>query len=673
MKKFITFLLAAAMMIMVSANNISVSNILLTGQNTASDYTMVQFDLSWENSWRTSSAPNNWDAAWVFVKYRVTVANGGDGLWHHASLNNVEHTAPSGSAIEIGLLTPETNFNATTNPGIGVFIYRSADGTGTFTTTGIQLRWNYGVNYSTGSTPIGDNDIIDIQVYSIEMVYVLSGNFYVGSGGTENSSFTTANSTSGATVPLQITSTTPTIQGNNAGSSASNLSARGNLDLTGTTTAAFATGYPSGYNAFYCMKYEISQQQYVDFLNSLSQTQATARKFNNSGYRYAITGTTIGSYATTNPFLACNMLAWTDIAAYLDWSGLRPMTELEFEKSCRGTESALANEYAWGTTGIVGLGYILNNSGAINEVVATNYSTTIGNALYTTTTIGSIGGPLRVGIFAGTTGNTGRVTSGATYYGIMEMSGNLWEICVTVGNSTGRAFTGTHGNGALATNGNADATTWPDINATGSSLRGGGINSSNVLLPVSDRSVGTGGGNANGSNFGGRGVRSAPSVLYDIGQSYGGGVIAYILQSGDPGYDANVQHGLIAAASDQSTGTEWGCWFTTITGADGTTLGTGNQNTIDIMSDCTTAGIAARLCGDLNEGGYEDWYLPSKDELNKLYAMKLLGFGGFASAVYWCSTEVNSQHAYNQNLATGTQGYTNKNYALSYVRAIRSF
>jgi formylglycine-generating enzyme required for sulfatase activity len=315
----------------------------------------------------------------------------------------------------------------------------------------------------------------------------------VGSGGVETSSFTTANSTSGATVPFQITSTAPTIQGNNAGSSASNLSARGSLDLTGTTTAALETGYPTGYNAFYSMKYEISQQQYVDFLNNLTQTQATARKFNSSSFRYAITGTTIENYATTNPFLACNMLAWTDISGYLDWSGLRPMTELEFEKACRGTGSAVANEYAWGTTGIVGLAYTLSNSDANDEAIATNYNTlnpTIGNALYTTT-IGSIGGPLRVGIFAGTFRNNGRVTSGATYYGIMEMSGNLWEICVTVGNLAGRAFIGTHGNGAIATNGNADATTWPDINATGSSLRGGGINSSNVLLPVSDRSVGT--------------------------------------------------------------------------------------------------------------------------------------------------------------------------------------
>lgn len=56
---------------MLNANNITISNLSLTGKNTTDDYILVQFDVSWENSWRTSSAPNNWDAAWVFVKYRV--------------------------------------------------------------------------------------------------------------------------------------------------------------------------------------------------------------------------------------------------------------------------------------------------------------------------------------------------------------------------------------------------------------------------------------------------------------------------------------------------------------------------------------------------------------------------------------------------------------------------
>ncbi len=263
------------------------------------------------------------------------------------------------------------------------------------------------------------------------------------------------------------------------------------------------------------MKYEITQQQYVDFLNKLTQTQATARKFDQPtpNYRYAITGSSIGSYATTNPYVACNYLSWADLAAYFDWSGLRPMTELEFEKACRGTRTATANEYAWGTTSIAGSVYTLNNSGASNEVIATNYSTSVGNALYLTTG-STIIGPGRVGIFAGTSGNNGRVTAGATYYGIMEMSGNLWERPVTVSNSAGRAFTGINGDGKLDDNGNADGTTvgnWPaGTDAAGAGFRGGTWGSAAPYLRVSDRYYAA---HADGSRYadcGGRGVRVAP-------------------------------------------------------------------------------------------------------------------------------------------------------------------
>jgi hypothetical protein len=163
------------------------------------------------------------------------------------------------------------------------------------------------------------------------------------------------------------------------------------------------------------------------------------------------------------------------------------------------------------------------------------------------------------------------------------------------------------------------------------------------------------------------------AACYTIGQQALGGVVAYILQQGDPGYIEGTCKGLVATASDISAGAEWGCYGTMVTGADGTAIGTGQQNTIDIMAGCDTAGIAARLCGDLVQGGYNDWFLPSKDELNKLYINKV-AIGGFASSIYWASGELFNQFTLGrtQNFGDGFQGTAYK--YLSYrVRAIRYF
>ena len=153
------------------------------------------------------------------------------------------------------------------------------------------------------------------------------------------------------------------------------------------------------------------------------------------------------------------------------------------------------------------------------------------------------------------------------------------------------------------------------------------------------------------------------------GQSYQGGIIVYVLNAGDIGYDANVTHGIIAATSDQGT-VKWGCSGTGISGADGTAIGTGAENTIDIMNGCSTAGIAARLCEDLVLGGYSDWYLPSLDELNQLYIYKT-AIGNFAD-LYWSSTEDDNLNAWRLNVNNGNQ-YSYGKGGNTHVRAVRSF
>jgi hypothetical protein len=163
---------------------------------------------------------------------------------------------------------------------------------------------------------------------------------------------------------------------------------------------------------------------------------------------------------------------------------------------------------------------------------------------------------------------------------------------------------------------------------------------------------------------------SPSTILYTIGESALGGKIAYIFQPGDPGYDSAVQHGLVVTLTDVSTSAEWGCAGILVAGTNGAPIGKGNLNTLDILAGCNTGGIAAKLCKDLEQGGYSDWYLPSKDELNKLRInRKVLGI---SDEVYWSSTELDNIISWNQNFLTGEQNYKLK-YEMYSVRAVRSF
>jgi hypothetical protein len=166
------------------------------------------------------------------------------------------------------------------------------------------------------------------------------------------------------------------------------------------------------------------------------------------------------------------------------------------------------------------------------------------------------------------------------------------------------------------------------------------------------------------------------TISLSIGDNYQGGKVAYILVKGDPGYDVNTPHGIIAATSDQSDQLiriKWDKGTYTITGATGTAIGTGLSNTNKIIASQGEPAIsyAAGLARAYKGGGYTDWYLPSKDELEKLsYTREIIG--GFVNYYYWSSSEVDLSKAWFQTFFSGRQSISVKGEP-AIVRAIRSF
>ncbi len=468
------------------ANNIRLDNVQIIEKNSAEHWANIRFDLSMDNAWRINSSASNWSAAWVFAKYRLA-----DGIWRHATLSSLDanHTMPLHVEGDASL------------DGKGIFIFDNRPNIGNFnfSASGIVLRWNYGDDL------VNDNEnSIDIQLFGIEMVYIPTGAFYLGSGGSETNHLYTA----GSNAPYFVTSENAIV----INSSSGNLFYDQNNRNAGDQNGPIPVAFPKGFKAFYLMRYEISQQQYVDFLNHLTRQQQIAHVGSNiSGD--AVTNTYVLSNSatilhrngircpangngTTTPIqffcdyngngtgneaddganIACAYLSWSDLPAYYDWSGLRPYSELEFEKAARGTIFPVPYEYSWGTLNLT------QATGPTFPGTVFELSSSIGNGLCNYNS----SGPMRSG-FSSTIITNSRLETGFSYYGIADLSGNVTERCVTIGSPVGRSFVDSNGDGNLTATGQHNVIGWPA--EQGLSLRGGNFGNSSNLLRVSARDM----------------------------------------------------------------------------------------------------------------------------------------------------------------------------------------
>ena len=476
--------------------HLQISDIRLEKIDTKAKTAIISFTVSWDKAWRNKI---NCDGVWVFAKYRTK-----NGLWKHVSLSsasrsrfNYHNAAPKGFSAGdnpfLGLWVPSTKK--------GMFVFRTK-GSGDVVSKRAKMVWSYGEDgvktYQVRNA--------EIKVFGLEMVYVPQGSHYVGDpdgkDGPTNCLYTYPDKG-----PYLISSEEPLRVDKAEGAlycDQDNLRSRDEIPFV------IPREFPKGYKAFWCMKYELSSQQWVDFLNTLTRTQQQAHVASDiSGDRiehyYVMTDTDtehLGNtivcakegngtkepvkFYTYAPAKAVNYISWSDLTAYADWAGLRPITELEYEKACRGPVKPEGHDYPWGMTepgrvqtfdGAFGSGYEkkVPQEGVVNCCFHGGIAPFEISAGKKIPDNPGFEGPVSIGLFENSQheGVPKRINDGASYYGIMELSGNLWERCVTIGHSKGRAFKGTHGDGNLDPSGYADVPDWPGKDGAGAGNRGG--------------------------------------------------------------------------------------------------------------------------------------------------------------------------------------------------------
>jgi len=501
MRKLISTILVAGVVFLFCgaslclANNLQISDATIISDISEPNVATVKFNMSWDNSWRTEDPPYNYDAVWVFVKFKPHDRD----RWYHAYLSPIEedHTVEGDFDVKVG-----RTIVSTVSKGIGAFVQRNSSNVsgGTVAPEGIELKWILNANqaYSQVENVLSHPDML-VKVMGIEMVYIPKGRFYCG-GAMADSTFSTLGGGVGAwhitgedSIQANLSNPSLPFYYENAGFGYGILPAypqyeRRNLNFMNENQANPTPGgrsvcadpcnpgglntdspwfftipdnFPKGYDAFYVMKYEVTEGQYADFLNMIG-TYATDRHYGYSTNNwdpdtwYTLEQISPTEYYAHEPDRANRVMSWYDTLSYLDWAGLRLPSEFEYEKAARGgvyeDESGvewgvapypdLANiELAWGVEDIlwaeeVSSGTIGDGLGEYTVSNPAGYANVRGNTAnwwWNPPSVLDGHGALRAGVFAASGSGSSRVQAGASYYGAMEMTGNVNEPIVAVG------------------------------------------------------------------------------------------------------------------------------------------------------------------------------------------------------------------------------------------------
>ncbi|HEY0677115.1 MAG TPA: SUMF1/EgtB/PvdO family nonheme iron enzyme [Chitinophagaceae bacterium] len=462
----------------VYATDLTITGIEWSRNQTRNEY-HVKFTITWNNSWHNS---RNHDAAWVVIKYQspeYRVAG-----YRHARILTRNHSM----LINHVPGSPQPVFEVPED-STGFFIYPSSTYRGAISWT-VLIALDTAILSDRNFLP---NDRL-LSVHGIEMVKIPEGPFTLGDPDTaayRNFSFFSSDGNGKPAGLFKINSEKSDIPVNTSQGSLYYNAERQiyHGDQKGIIPAAF----PKGYQSFYIMKYELQQGQYAEFLNCIS-AGASHHRANFGGKLYYEHRGTIkiedDRYFSASPSRPCNFVSWDDACAFADWSCLRPMTELEFEKACRGNRTPIPHEYPWNTSSKNNLMRIVDTN---NELVLIN------------------------NLNESQLDDNNRDKFGASYYWVMDLAGSLWERCVTVGDSVGRSFQGTHGDGNLAPYGYASNADWPkgSTETAGFGFRGGGYYEHNMQYggfnphsPIGYRNFGSWPGGNRSNSYSSRFVRT---------------------------------------------------------------------------------------------------------------------------------------------------------------------